>query len=118
MEHQDPTHVVCFDHPNSQMPTGYGTARVEEGHEDEILRQAIATDPHHPEVSDDDIAAVRENATIYRVADRDRKVQIDRMALAQLADNAREDLPYCEGEHAELLQEAIHVAEEALEADE
>ncbi len=49
---------------------------------------------------------------------RDRKVQVDRIALARLADNARENLPYCEGEHAELLQEAIHVAEEALEADE
>jgi len=70
----DVTHVVCFDHPNSGMPGGYGTAtsNLTGAEDDDIYRdivlQALNTSPHHDydEVPDD----VMESATVYVVSEQ------------------------------------------------
>lgn len=113
MEHQNPTHIVCFDHPNSLMPSGYGTATVDDGDEDEILRQAIETNPHHKDATEEEIEEARETATIYRVPQRHETI-ISSHALAILEENAVQDLPYCEGEHKEELTAAIAKARESV----
>lgn len=48
----------------------------------------------------------------------DPEVEVNRMALAMLADEARQHIPHYEGEYGEELREAIDIADEALEADE
>lgn len=61
----EPTHVVTFDHPNSLMPNGYGTATAPDGDVMDILTQAVETDPH---LSADNIPLGEiDTATIYRV---------------------------------------------------
>lgn len=48
----------------------------------------------------------------------DSHVEVNRMALAMVVDEASENLPYHEGEYAEELEEALKLLEMQLEIDE